>query len=121
MDCMWRLPNTRGGISPAAARSLYTGMVRPIFTWAAEVWHKPGCQNPHLQAFKRMEYKALRRICGGYHGSSHEKLGRIAAVKSLETKLNGISACWAGRAVRNGDPNITKILHAPPIPESPCT
>ena len=39
-----------------------------------------------------VEYWALRRICGAYHGSSHEKLGMVAAVETLETKLNDISA-----------------------------
>jgi len=39
---MKRLGNSNGGLSPSAMRSLYTGMVRPIFTWGAEVWlHNP--------------------------------------------------------------------------------
>ena len=110
MDCMWGLATTKGGISPLAARSLYTGMVRPIFTWAAEIWRKPNTRNTHLREMGRIEYKALRRICSGYYGSRHTTLTRIAAVEPLESKLDDISASWAGRAVRNGDPNMRAIL-----------
>lgn len=38
---MWRLSNTQVGTSPTVARSHYTGMVRSLFTWGAEVWHRP--------------------------------------------------------------------------------
>ena len=61
-------------------------------------------------AMNRIEYRALRRICGAYHGSRHTSLAKIAAVETLDSKLNDISASWAGRAVRNGDWHIRQCL-----------
>ena len=57
-----------------------------------------------------MEYKALRRICGAYHGSRHTSLAKIAAMETLNTKLDDIQASWAGRAVCMRDQNIWHIL-----------
>ena len=63
---------------------------------------------------RTIEYAALRRICGAYHGSSHIKLAKIAAVEPLELKLDSMSACWAGRSIRNGDPHDSAIVEEAP-------
>lgn len=51
---MTRLGNSNGGISPAAMRNLYTGMVRPIFTWGAELWNGPHT-NTNITEMERIE------------------------------------------------------------------
>jgi len=87
---MRRLGNSNGAMSPTALRSLYTGMIRPIFTWGAGIWlHNP----PKYTAFQRLEYQALRKITGGYHGVSHEKVGYISGVEPIQFKLRDIEAC----------------------------
>jgi len=108
---MRRLGNSNGGISPTAMRSLYTGMIRPIFTWGAEVGlHNP----PNYSAFKRLEYQALRKVTGAYHGASQEKLGYIANVEPIQAKLTDMGACWAAKAISTGDPHIRSFLHDQP-------
>lgn len=74
-----RLGNSNGGMSPLALRFLYTGAIRPTFTWGAELFNRPKIANK-IEPMRRLEYKALRKITGGYHGSSHEKLGWIANI-----------------------------------------
>jgi len=108
LQVMRRLANSNGRISPSA---LYTGMIRPILTWGAEAWLDT---SPNIGAFKRLEYQALRKITGAYHGASHVKLGLIANIEPIEEKLRDIGACWAAKATRTGDPIIRDFLaHAP--------
>ncbi|KAF8434017.1 hypothetical protein BGX38DRAFT_1275823 [Terfezia claveryi] len=59
---------------------------------------------------RRLEYNALRKITGGYHGSSHEALGYIANAEPLQDKLNDISRSWAARAVRTGNSQIRVFI-----------
>jgi len=115
---MMRLGNANGGLSPAAARSLLTGAIRPIFTWGAELWYDTGHPyNP--SGLRRIEYQALCKITGAYHGSAHTKLGLLANVEPIEDVLHGIQARWAGKACRTGDPHIQALLHEAPSPNFP--
>ena len=108
---MKRLGNSHGGMSPLALKALYTGMVRPIFTWGAELWlHRPGSYN----TFQRLEYQALRKITGAYHGASHEKLGLIANIEPIQSKLTDMGVCWAAKAIATGDPHIRAFLEDSP-------
>jgi len=68
---MARLGNSNGGMSPEALRALYTGSIRPIFTWGAELWNRD-CRQYSLSGMHQIDYKALRKITGAYHGSSHQ-------------------------------------------------
>lgn len=68
-------------------------------TWGVEHSTSP-------TAMLRVEYQALRKITGAYHGSSHTSLGlgRIAAVDShvqAGLPLHILSA--AARAIHTGD------------------
>ena len=94
-------------------------MVRTIFTYASDVWHDPtkvqDFDNKY-KAMKSIEYKALRKITGGYHGSNHLKLAAIAAVEPLERKLDNISVAWFARSIRTGDRHIREFLEAPTAP-----
>jgi len=97
---MIKLGNSRGGISPKAMRALYTGAVRTIFTWGAELWNGPYTRS-NISTMQRIEYMAIRKITGAYYGSSMEKLGLITNVEPLQIKLNDMSASWAARSPRN--------------------
>jgi len=57
----------------------------------------------------RVENQALREITGAYHGASHQKLGHIAAVEPLQSRLDHIFILWAARSLRTGTnrPDIT--------------
>lgn len=115
MQRMVQLCNIQARISLQAARALYTGMIRPLFTCGAEVWHKPNTMNRLLDRMRRVEYAALRRICGTYPGSRDDKIVKIAAVEPLELKLDSMSACWTGRSIRNRDPYVRTIVDRTPI------
>jgi len=106
---MKRLGNSRGGMAPAAMRALLTGAIRPIFTYGAELWNRRD-RRVNLEGMRRLEYQALRKITGSYHGASHDKLGWIAAVEPLQARLDHISILWAARSLRTGDPHIRKVL-----------
>ena len=110
---MRRLGNSQGGISPLALRTLYTGMIRPIFTWGAELWlHRLELEN--FSTFQRLEYQALRKITGAYHGASHMKLGLIANIEPIQTKLADMGARWAAKAMSKGDLHIRDFLEDSP-------
>jgi len=56
---------------------------------------------------------------GFYHGASHLKLGLIAAVEPLQSRLNHISILWAARSLRTGDKVIREFLEDRATPSSP--
>ena len=58
----------------------------------------------------------LGRLGHGYHGSSHEKLGPIANVQPIQTKLYDASVRWTAKAYRTGDPCQNAVHVIPPIP-----
>lgn len=105
MNVLLRLGNSNKGMSPRALRSMYTGLIRPIFLWGAELWDQA-----NTSQMEHIEYQALRKICGAYQGSSKIKLGLIANIEPLESKLSDLRNCWAARAVRTGDTHIREML-----------
>jgi len=110
---MRRLGNSQGRMSPSALRALYTGMIRPIFTWGAELWlHRLELEN--FSTFQRLEYQAFRKITGAYHEASHAKLGLITNIEPIQTKLADMGACWAAKAIATGDPHIRGFLEDHP-------
>jgi len=112
---MIRLGNSNGGLSPNAMRSLHIGGIRPTFTWGVELWNGPHTDT-NISGMERIECQALKNITAGYHGSSKQKLGFIAAVEPLHIKFDDLSASWAARSPRTGDPTTRKLADAPPSP-----
>jgi len=104
---MLRLGKTNGGLPPGSLRAIFMGAIRPVFTEDTEIWHR-GDRKVNLSKFLHIEYQALRKITGGYHESSYQKLAGIAAVESLESKLDDIT--WAARSLRTGDTEIRGFL-----------
>jgi len=112
---MAQLGNSHRGLPPSALRSLLTGAIRPTFLWDSELWNTRD-RPVNLGGMRRLEYQALRKISGAYHGASHEKLGFITAVEPLQCRLDHISILWAARSLRTGDPHIRDILDTNPAP-----
>ena len=103
----------RGGLSPKNLRAIYTGRVRPIAIYGAELWNR----NSHTdrnrtltEPLTRLEYQALRRITGGYNGSSYAKLGFIANIEPIQVFADSRSINWAARNIATGDPLVREAL-----------
>lgn len=94
LQAMSWLQNTKAEITHKASRSLYTGMICPIFTCSSEVWHRPNkIQDYHIryQLMTGVEYQALRKIIGAYYGSNHFTLAASVGIEPIERNLNNIS------------------------------
>jgi len=102
---MMRLRNSNGGLSASAMRALLTGAVRPIITWGAELRNRTNRQL-NLEKMRRLEYQDHRSVLW----ASHQKLGWIAAVEPLQSRLYHILICWAARSLRTGDKAIQSFL-----------
>lgn len=78
--------------------------------YGSQLWHR--IQDPHHQQepLRRLEYQALKRITGAYHGSNQRKLSFIANVELIQAILDHSSICWAARNVGNGDPLIIEAI-----------
>jgi len=72
--------NTQWGISPTSWKNLYTGMIRAIALWGAEL----GCrgQRDWEQEFEQLQYQALMQCTGATRGSRKELVRQIAGLKS---------------------------------------
>jgi len=117
---MYRLGNSNGGISPTTLRALFMVMIRPMFSYGAELWHNSGAPL-NLAGFLTLEYQAPRNITGAYYGSSHIRLGLIAKIKPLTSRLGHISIKWAAKACRNNDPAVRQLLDISPSPGFPLS
>jgi len=71
----------------------------------------------NLSGMMRLEYQAPRKITGAYHGASHQKLGYIAGVEPLQSRLDHISILWVARSLRTGDRRIREVLEGEAAPE----
>ena len=115
-EAAWHIMNTLGnshrGMSPLALRALYTGKIRPILLWGAEFWYQFPSDIPH--EMHSLEYKATRKITGGYYGSSAHKLRAIAHVEPLHTKISDMMTGAIQKLTRHADPLFIEILHHKP-------
>ncbi|KAF8417960.1 hypothetical protein EV426DRAFT_710168 [Tirmania nivea] len=91
LSVMERLSNSNGGISSKA-----TERSRP--------------PNLQLDAFRRLEYRALRKITGAYFGSSHRKVAWIAGVEALESKTRRPLYMLGSQSCQDRDINIKSEL-----------
>jgi len=71
-------------------RALSTGAIRPIFTWGSELWNRAD-HSQDIVPLKKVEYQALRKITGAYHGASHEKPLATSHIEPLQVKLDDLS------------------------------
>ena len=94
--------NSQWGISPLSWRSAYTGMIRTIATWGAEIeWRG---QMAWTKEMARLQYASLRKATGAVLGSRMTTVERIAGVEPIEVHLDALQARFAGRGI--ADPSI---------------
>ena len=89
--------NSQWGISPNSWRSAYTGMVRSIATWGAEIGSSGQEQWRHEMA--KLQYTALRKATGAITEARMESVSRIAGVESVSTCLNAMQSRFMARAI----------------------
>ena len=92
--------NSQWGVSANSWRSAYTGMVRTIASWGAEIGWRG--QVEWKEAIRRLQYAALRKCTGAVMGARKESVDKIAAVESVETFLISMQDRFVARAI--GDP-----------------
>ena len=94
------------GISPSSWRQLYTGMIRVVAQWGAELGWKG--LKAWLKEFERLQYQALRKCTGTTLGASREKVNYIARVEDVKTILDSTQARYPARCAT--DPATTSDL-----------
>ena len=108
--CVSRLGTSRGGLSPTTWRQLYTSSIRAIATYG---WELTSVANTtqETERLRKLQYKALRKITGGYHGSSQDLLEQIAKVEPVQVKLWDMRVRAAARILEKGvqDGLITRV------------
>ena len=101
--CIERLGTSRGGLSPSAWRQVYTASIRAIATYGWELTN--ATSNPTKLATERLrklQYKAVKKITGGYHGSRQDLLEQIAKVEPVQTKIWDMKVRAAARILEKG-------------------
>lgn len=78
MGALMMLCNSQGGTPPRSMKLLYCNLIRPIYTYASELWFTKG-DKMHIP-FKLLEYQILRKITGAYHGSRKTSLHAITGI-----------------------------------------
>ena len=99
--CISRLGTSRGGLSPNAWRQVYTSSIRAIATYGWELVDQRG--NPQaIERLRKLQYQAMRKVTGGYHGSRQELLEHISKVEPVQTKLWDMKVRAAARILEKG-------------------
>ena len=108
--------SSQWGISPSSRRQLYTGMIRVVALWGAELGWKG--QKAWLKEFERLQFQALRKCTGAILGASMEKVNYIARVEDVKTIPDSIQVQYLTRCAT--DPTTTSDLwDAPPHLKKP--
>src|SRR5258706_13075130 len=82
--------STNWGISPGSWRYLYTGMVRTVALWGADIGWKG--QRDWKREMERLQYQALKKSTGAVQGGSMEKVNKIAGVEEVDTIMRANQA-----------------------------
>ena len=98
--CISRLGTSRGGLSPGTWRQVYTSSIRAIATYGWELVDLNG--NPALERLRKLQYQAVRKVTGGYHGSRQELLENISKVEPVQTKIWDMKVRAAARILEKG-------------------
>ena len=98
--------STQRGISPSSWRQLYTGMIRVVALWGAELGWKG--QKAWLKEFERLQYQALRKCTGATLGASRQRVNYIARVEDVKTILDSSQVRYLARCA--ADPATTSGL-----------
>ena len=85
------------GISTNSWTSAYTGMIRTIATWGAELGWRG--QHDWKEAMAKLQYQALRWCTGAVLGSRRDKVDKIAAVESVGKFMSAAQARFLSRSM----------------------
>ena len=96
--CISRLGSSRCGLTPTAWRQVYTGSIRAIATYGWELGHTGSAS----ERLRKLQYKAARKITGGYHGSRQDLIEQISKVEPIEVKLWDMKVRAAARILEKG-------------------
>ena len=102
--------NSRSGLTPAALRTLYTTIIRPILIYGSQIYNH---KSLNIRDFQKIKYQALRKTSGAYYGSSHQKLRWICNIKPIHSILDHALVSYVSRLSMHPDPLITAILNEP--------
>ena len=95
--CISRLGASRGGLSQTAWRQVYTGSIRAIATYGWEL----ECTGTAMEKLWKLQYKAVRKVTGGYHGARQFTLENIARVEPVPIKLWDMRVGQAEKGVQD--------------------
>ena len=87
------------GSKPSSWRQLYTGTVRVVALWGAEIGWRG--QRGWKKDFERLQYQALRKCTGGVIGSDMLTVNMLAGVEDVETILHAGQARYMARCIGN--------------------
>jgi len=91
---------TRNGESVRrAGDKIYTGMIRAVALWGAELGWRG--QRDWEKEFERLQYQALKKCVNATHGSRRELVSQIAGVKSPRMALDAAQARMIGKIIRD--------------------
>ena len=96
-----RLGTSRGGLSPTAWRQVYTGSIRVIATYGWELADAKETSQA-MERLRKLQYKAVRKVTGGYHGPRQELLEQISKVEPVQVKLWDMKVRSAARILEKG-------------------
>ena len=95
------LGNSVWGLTLLSSRQAYTGMIRTIALWGAEVGWRG--QEKWKKALKKTQYQSLRKCAGAPQGTPQEAVDKITGVESTETKVDAMQARFVARSMCNGE------------------
>ena len=90
--------NSEWGLSPKGWRQVYTGMIRMVATWGAELGWRG--QKRWAEELERLQYDSLCKCVGAVKGASKEKVRKIAGVEKVVTYMDGVQARFVARAAK---------------------
>ena len=96
--CISRLGTPKGGLSPMAWRQVYTGSIWAIATYGWELRHI----DPAMERLRKLQYKAVRKITGAYHGARQEILEGITKLEPVPIKIWDMQVRASARILEKG-------------------
>jgi len=89
--------NSQWGISATSWRQIYTGMIRAVALWSAELGLRD--QRDWEREFEQLQYQALKKYVNVTHGSKMELVSQIAGVESPTMALYTAQARVMGKVM----------------------
>jgi len=82
--------NSQWGVSASSWRQIYTGMIRAVALWGAELGWRG--QKDWEEEMEKLQYQCLKKCVNATHGSRRELVSQIAGVESPRMALDAAQA-----------------------------